>query len=100
MMKSFAGLSQKEILAVAISNEEDCRVYLDIADGLHEQFPSSATVFQEMAAEETGHRNKFGEFLPLIRRQDCAASSSMAYLDGGRAWPRRGARKYGAVTAM
>src|SRR5215475_14295802 len=79
MMKSFADLSEKEILALAISNEEeDCRIYLNIADRLHGQYPSSAKLFQEMAAEETGHRDmlydlyrkKFGEFLPLIRRQD------------------------------
>jgi rubrerythrin len=79
MMKSFADLSEKEVLALAISNEEeDCRIYLNIADRLHEQYPSSAKLFQEMAAEETGHRDmlydlyrkKFGEFLPLIRRQD------------------------------
>jgi rubrerythrin len=78
-MKSFADLSEKEVLALAISNEEeDCRIYLNIADRLHQQYPSSAKLFQEMAAEETGHRDmlydlyrkKFGEFLPLIRRQD------------------------------
>jgi erythrin-vacuolar iron transport family protein len=78
-MKSFADLSEKEVLALAISNEEeDCRIYLNIADRLHEQYPSSAEMFQEMAAEETAHRDmlydlyrkKFGEFLPLIRRQD------------------------------
>jgi rubrerythrin len=79
MMKSFADLSEKEVLALAISNEEeDCRIYLNIADRLHEQYPASAKLFTEMAAEETGHRDmlydlyrkKFGEFLPLIRRQD------------------------------
>jgi rubrerythrin len=78
-MKSFADLSEKEVLALAISNEEeDCRIYLNIADRLHEQYPASAKLFTEMAAEETGHRDmlydlyraKFGEFLPLIRRQD------------------------------
>jgi rubrerythrin len=78
-MKSFADLSEKEVLALAISNEEeDCRIYLNIADRLHEQYPASAKLFGEMAAEETGHRDmlydlyrkKFGEFLPLIRRQD------------------------------
>jgi rubrerythrin len=78
-MKSFKALSEKEVLALAISNEEeDCRIYLTIADRLREQYPSSAKLFEEMAAEETGHRDmlydlyrkKFGEFLPLIRRQD------------------------------
>jgi erythrin-vacuolar iron transport family protein len=78
-MKSFKALSEKEVLALAISNEEeDCRIYLSIAERLREQYPSSAKMFQEMAVEETGHRDmlydlyrkKFGEFLPLIRRQD------------------------------
>jgi erythrin-vacuolar iron transport family protein len=78
-MKAFKDLSEKEVLALAISNEEeDCRIYLSIADRLREQYPSSAKLFAEMAAEETGHRDmlydlyrkKFGEFLPLIRRQD------------------------------
>jgi erythrin-vacuolar iron transport family protein len=78
-MKSFADLSEKEVLALSISNEEeDCRIYLSIADRLHEQYPASAKLFTEMAGEETGHRDmlydlyrkKFGEFLPLIRRQD------------------------------
>src|SRR5258708_12379876 len=78
MMKRFADLSEQEILALAISNEEeDCRIYLNIAEGLRHQYPSSAKVFEEMAAEETRHRGmlydlyrtKFGEFLPLVRRQ-------------------------------
>jgi erythrin-vacuolar iron transport family protein len=78
-MKSFADLSEKEVLALAISNEEeDRRIYLNIADRLRAQYPSSAKLFEDMAAEETGHRDmlydlyrsKFGEFLPLIRRQD------------------------------
>jgi rubrerythrin len=78
-MKSFSALSEKEVLALAISNEEeDCRIYLTIADRLRHQYPDTAKVFEAMAAEETGHRDmlhdlyrgKFGEFLPLIRRQD------------------------------
>ena len=78
-MKSFADLSEKEVLALAISNEEeDRRIYLNIADRLRAKYPSSAKLFEDMAAEETGHRDmlydlfrrKFGEFLPLIRRQD------------------------------
>src|SRR6202045_1021701 len=79
MMKRFADLSEQEVLALAISNEEeDCRIYLNIAEGLRQQYPSSAKVFEEMAAEEVRHRTmlydlyrtKFGEFLPLVRRQD------------------------------
>src|SRR3974390_946208 len=79
MMKRFAELSEQEVLALAISNEEeDCRIYQNIAEGLRAQYPSSAKVFDEMAAEEGRprtmlydlYRAKFGEFLPLIRRQD------------------------------
>jgi rubrerythrin len=79
IMKRFADLTEQEALALAISNEEeDCRIYLNFADGLRQQFPDSAKMFEEMAAEEVGHRGmlyelyraRFGEFLPLVRRQD------------------------------
>src|SRR3984893_8592202 len=79
MMKRFADLSEQEVLALAISNEEeDCRIYQNIAEGLRAQYPSTAKVFEEMAAEEVRHRTmlydlyrtKFGEVLPLVRRQD------------------------------
>ena len=78
-MKRFAELSEQEILALAITNEEeDSRIYRGFADGLRAQFPSSAKMFDEMAEEEVKHRGmlydlyraKFGEYLPLIRRQD------------------------------
>jgi rubrerythrin len=78
-MKRFADLTEQEILALAISNEEeDSRIYRGFAEGLREQFPASAKVFDEMAEEEVRHRTqlfdlyrqKFGEYLPLIRRQD------------------------------
>ena len=78
-MKRFAELSEQEILALAISNEEeDSRIYYGFAEGLREQYPTSAKVFEEMAQEEVRHRTmlfdlyrtKFGEYLPLIRRQD------------------------------
>jgi rubrerythrin len=79
MAKAFAELSEKEILALAIAlEEEDARIYADYADGLKENFPASAKVFEEMAEEENVHRRrlinlfrqKFGEHIPLIRRQD------------------------------
>jgi rubrerythrin len=78
-MKDFDSLSEKEILALAISlEEEDERVYADFAEGLRENFPGSAAVFEGMRAQETSHRQrlldvyrqKFGEHIPLIRRQD------------------------------
>jgi len=78
-VKRFADLTEQEILALAISNEdEDSRIYRGFAEGLREQFPASAKVLDEMAEEEVRHRtmlfdlyhSKFGEYLPLIRRQD------------------------------
>jgi rubrerythrin len=78
-VKRFADLSEQEILALAISSEdEDSRIYRGFAQGLREAYPASAKVFDEMADEEMRHRtmlidmhrDKFGEYLPLIRRQD------------------------------
>src|ERR1700687_2004795 len=78
-MKNFNTLSEREILALAISlEEEDERVYADFAEGLKQDFPASASVFDAMRGDESGHRRrlielyrqKFGEHIPLIRRQD------------------------------
>ena len=79
MAKKFRDLSEREILALAISlEEEDARIYADYADGLRDSYPDTAKIFDEMRAEEIEHRNnlietyrsRFGEHIPLIRRQD------------------------------
>src|SRR5215831_3207912 len=79
MAKKFRDLTEREILALAISlEEEDARIYADYADGLRDTYPDTARIFDEMRAEETEHRNslmetyrsRFGEHIPLIRRQD------------------------------
>ena len=78
-MKRFAELNEQEILALAISNEdEDNRIYRSFADALRGSYPDTAGIYDKMAEEEIGHhdmlldlyRKKFGDFLPLIRRQD------------------------------
>src|SRR4051812_9570947 len=78
-MRTFESLSEQEILALAISlEEEDARIYGDFAEGLKPDAPATAAVLQAMIAEEDGHRHrlielyrwKFGEHIPLIRRQD------------------------------
>ena len=78
-MKRFADLTEQEILALAITNEEeDSRIYRGFAEGLRQKYAASAKVFDEMADEEVRHRtmlfelyrSKFGEYLPLIRYQD------------------------------
>lgn len=76
--RSFESLSEQEVLALAISSEEDDgRIYLSYADALREAFPQSAKVFEDMAAEESVHRQRlidlhvtrFGSSIPLIRRE-------------------------------
>jgi erythrin-vacuolar iron transport family protein len=79
MARKFKDLSEREILALAISlEEEDGRVYSDFADGLRETYPATAKLFEDMREEESGHRaaliqtyrTRFGEHIPLVRRQD------------------------------
>src|SRR6478752_4428757 len=76
--RPFDSLSEQEILALAISSEEDDgRIYRAYADGLRAAFPQSAKVFDDMADEEDRHRGalialhraRFGETIPLIRRE-------------------------------
>jgi rubrerythrin len=78
-MRNFDSLTENEILALAISlEEEDERIYADFAEGLRENFPASAAIFDGMREEESGHRRRlldlyreqFGEHIPLIRRHD------------------------------
>ena len=79
MIRSFHKLSEQEILALAISlEEEDARIFADFADGLKSTFPIQAEQFRQLRIEEDDHRHrlielyreKFGEHIPLIRRQD------------------------------
>ncbi|MGE3803786.1 MAG: iron exporter MbfA [Gemmataceae bacterium] len=78
-MRNFDSLSEKEVLALAIGlEEEDARIYADFADGLADAYPEQADKFRGMRQEEDGHRHrlldlyreKFGEHIPLVRRQD------------------------------
>src|ERR687884_2008422 len=75
----FSDLNEAQILALAVSaEEEDSHIYRDFADSLRADFPATADLFNKMAAEEDGHRHRltelyrqrFGEHIPLIRRQD------------------------------
>ena len=78
-MKNFSELSEREILAIGVSaEEEDSRIYQAFAEDLVERYPDSAKIFEEMAVEENNHRarllsmyqERFGEHLPPIRRED------------------------------
>ena len=79
--RRFSDLSEQEILALAISSEEDdARIYRSYAERLRGEFPSSAAIFDGMAAEEDQHRQRlidlhrtrFGDVIPLIRREHVA----------------------------
>ncbi|HYI90277.1 MAG TPA: ferritin family protein [Beijerinckiaceae bacterium] len=78
-MKALSDLTEREVLALAIANEEeDSRIYQSFADRLRSDFGASAHVFEDMAEEERGHRDslyglyreRFGQHLPPIRRED------------------------------
>lgn len=79
--RRFAELSEQEILALAIGSEEDdARIYRSFAERLRSDYPASAAMFDGMAAEEDRHRqrlidlhrSRFGEVIPLIRREHVA----------------------------
>jgi rubrerythrin len=79
--RRFRDLSEQEVLALAISSEEDdARIYRSYAERLRADYPDSAAMFDEMAAEEDTHRQRlielhrarFGEVIPLIRREHVA----------------------------
>ncbi len=75
----FRDLTEAQIIALAVTaEEEDSRIYRDFAEALQKDFPASAELFTHMSEEEDGHRRRlidlyrqrFGEHIPLIRRQD------------------------------
>jgi rubrerythrin len=77
--RAFSSLAEREVLALAIgAEEEDGRLYRDMAERVRPNFAATATVFEEMAAEEDEHRRllldmykrKFGTHIPLVRRDD------------------------------
>jgi rubrerythrin len=78
-MRSFHSLDQHEVLALAVAlEEEDARIFDELADGLRERFPEQAEKFRQLGREEDTHRHRlldlyrarFGDHIPLIRRED------------------------------
>ncbi len=91
--KALASLTDREVLALAIqSEEEDGRIYRDLAEGLRPHYPASAGVFDGMAEEESQHRRRlldlfsqrFGDHIPLVRREDVKGfiRRKAAWMDG------------------
>ena len=78
-MMRFRDLNESQLLALAIAaEEEDGRIYRDFSQELRKNFPPTSELFDRMADQESGHRHrlidlyqrKFGEHIPLVRRQD------------------------------
>ena len=78
-MRQFDDLTEQELLALAVtSEEEDGRIYTDFAEHLRLNYPDTASVFDDMAAEEDQHRRalidlyteRFGRYLPYITRRE------------------------------
>src|SRR5690348_11282394 len=78
-MRNFSDLTEQEVLALAISLEEDDeRTYDNYAHYLETNYPDTANIFRDMADEEAGHRRRlielyqkrFGEFIPMIGRHE------------------------------
>ncbi|MGH1459917.1 MAG: iron exporter MbfA [Paracoccaceae bacterium] len=79
--RRFSDLSEQEVLALAISSEEDdASIYRTYAKKLRDEYPGTAKVFDGMAEEEDRHRQRlidlhkarFGDVIPLIRREHVA----------------------------
>lgn len=85
--RRFSDLSEQEVLALAISSEEDdARIYRQYAEHLRRQYPASTAIFEDMATEEDKHRRRlidchkmrFGDVIPLIRREHVAGFHARA----------------------
>src|SRR5260370_1818475 len=109
MQKRFKELTEREILVLAIPNEEeDGRIYGEFADALRESYPAAADMFEEMRVEEAGHRDRlfeqfrerFGEQIPPIRREDVKGFLQRRPLWLVRRLGVNAARKHGQVMEM
>lgn len=78
-VKRLKDLKEPEVLALAISSEEeDSQIYTNFAHRLRAEYPATAKMFDDMAAEEQEHKNmlldlyrrRFGSQMPYITRQD------------------------------
>jgi rubrerythrin len=77
--RSFSDLGEREVLALAISlEEEDSRIYRDYAERMKEKYPETASILQSMHEVELAHhrrlievfQGRFGDHIPYLRRQD------------------------------
>jgi rubrerythrin len=105
-MRSFKSLSEQEVLALAISlEEEDARRYADLAEMVKASHPAAAEEFRRLRSEEDGHRHRllelyarqFGDHIPLIRRQDVKGFVRRQPIWWSRPFGLQAAKKLAAV---
>ena len=103
----FEELTERQLLALAISlEEEDGRIYRDFAEAFRADYTASAELFTRLADEESQHRHRlldlyrarFGEHVPLLRRQDVRGFRVRRPVWLGRALSPERARREAAMT--
>src|SRR5271163_734670 len=108
-MKSFDSLTEREVLALAITlEEEDARIYEAFAEGLREQYPTQAEKFCQLRQEEEGHarrlrelyQTRFGAHVPLIRRDDVRGFVKRRSIWLARPFNLKAAQKQAALMEM
>jgi rubrerythrin len=109
MALAFKDLDEREILALAVTlEEEDGRIYGEFAAGLRKDFPATAKMFEKMREEESDHRRRlldqykvrFGDHLPLIRRTDVKGFTNHKAFWLGPTLNLKAARNAAAVMEM
>jgi erythrin-vacuolar iron transport family protein len=108
-MRSFDSLTEREVLALAITlEEEDARIYEAFAEGLRAQYPTQAEKFCQLRQEEEGHahrlrelfHSRFGEHVPLIRRDDVRGFVKRRAIWLARPLSLKAAKKQAALMEM
>jgi rubrerythrin len=108
-MRSFDSLNEREVLALAITLEdEDGRIYDSFTEGLREKYPTQAEAFSQMRQQEEGHaqrlrnlyQSRFGPNIPLIRREDVRGFVKRRSIWLARPLSLKAARKLAAMMEM
>ena len=109
MKRSFKDLTPPEIIALAISlEEEDSRILQEFARILRPNYPKAAVELDEMRREEDGHRHqlvdlfrkKYGEEIPLVNRQDVKGFVHRDTIFSMQPWDIERIRRYVALMEL
>jgi rubrerythrin len=109
MRRSFKQLTPAEVLALAISlEEEDARILQEFARLLRPNYPKAAAELDEMRVEEDGHRHrlvelfrrKYGEEIPLLHRDDVKGFVRRDPISSIQPWNVARIRRYVALMEL